>query len=98
MIKYKEGKVVKSQNKLSKLMKREKKDKKDREEPKRHVGMVDTYNLNGSRGPEKAERRMEQKQCLKRWCLRISKIGKRHLAKIWKNYEPQQDKCKGCYI
>lgn len=52
-------KVVKRQNKIARLMKRETKDKRYRKEPKRYMDVVDTYDLDGTRGPEKAERRME---------------------------------------
>lgn len=37
---------------------------------------------------------MGEKQCLKKGCLRISKIDKRHQAEIWENYKLQQDKHK----
>ena len=72
---------MKRQNKLSRLTKRETKIKKKIQKRTQETYGHDGYkkNLNGRR--EKAERRMEQKQCLKRWCLRISKINKRHLAK-----------------
>lgn len=34
---------------------------------------------------------MGEEQCLKRCCLRISKINKRCRADIWGNFKPQQD-------
>ena len=37
---------------------------------------------------------MGREQCLKRWCLRISKIDKKHQADIWENFKPQQEKHK----